>query len=127
MADSLDGNFILENTFRDFSSPSLGRPKTGKRALDEGLDSDADDEAMKVAAGASSAAKRAKRKVRQKARKARLAEVRKEEEKTQQNPAALPPEFQADWLRREMRRCKAWKKLSEIELDERAIAGESPY
>ncbi|CAO1621546.1 unnamed protein product [Parajaminaea phylloscopi] len=122
MADSLDDNFVLEEEFTSGSAPSSSRPGTSaKRSREQLSDGDDSDGAMRQAAGASTAAKKAKRKEREKARKARLAVVRQEEEDTRQNPATLPPEFQADWLRRELRSCKGWKELSEIELNERAF------
>lgn len=141
MADSLDGNYVLESDGEDsraaIASSSKGataRPTGSKRGrdgrMDKGSDSDNasddDDEgkAMRTAAGASSEEKKRKRKERQKARKARLAVVRQEEEDARVNPAAVPPEFQADWLRKELRKCKACKDLSEIELDEIAIPRE---
>ncbi|CAO1636053.1 unnamed protein product [Sympodiomycopsis kandeliae] len=133
MADSLDGNYILEGEADDFarsSSSKLRSEKPGqdtqrKRARDDEDDSsgadDDDSNAMRAAAGASSEDKKRKRKQRQKARKARLAVVRQEEEDARVNPAAIPPAFQADWLRKELRKCKACRDLSEIEMDEIAV------
>lgn len=132
MADSLDGNYLLESdsdhdAAATISGPSSSRGVAGtKRARrPSDIDDDHSDEdditAAKTAAGASSAAKKQKRKQREKARKARRAELRKEEEDTRQNPALLPPEFQADWLRKELRGVKGWKELSEMEMDEVAV------
>lgn len=131
MADSLEGNFLLDSdSDHEISAPVAGpsRPAaaSNKRPRRSSPDDDDDDEsaAAKAAAGASSDAKKAKRKQREKARKARRAELRKEEEETRQNPAQLPPEFQADWLRRELRACKGWKELSEMEMDEVGVSKE---
>lgn len=133
MADSLDGNYVLDSDDvgatgapSSSSSSSLKPAQPGaKRAREANDDGSSDDEdesqAMRAAAGASSEDKKRKRKERQKKRKARLAVVRQEEEDARVNPAAVPPEFQADWLRKEMRKCKSCKDLSEIELDEIAM------
>lgn len=139
MADSLDGNYILEGEVDDFSrssssklrSDNSGQNQQCKRARDDNGDSSGSDDndegiAMRAAAGASSEDKKRKRKQRQKARKARLAVVRQEEEDARVNTAAIPPAFQADWLRKEMRKCKACKDLSEIEMDEIAVPGAWP-
>lgn len=131
MADSLEDNFALEDEFRSVphngtvsSSSQLNKGTKRVRQAPSDSGSDNEERLMKLAAGASSAAKKARRKERQKVRQAKRAEVRREEEETRQNPATLPPEFQADWLRRELRQCKTWKELSEIEMDERTIPGE---
>lgn len=38
--------------------------------------------------------------------------------------ATQPPDMQADYLRKTMRKCKAFEKLSEMEMDELALRGE---
>lgn len=132
MADSLEGNFVLDSdNDHDSGAPIAGPSRSAASGVKRPRRSSPDDDdegdestAAKAAAGASSDAKKARRKQREKARKARRAELRKEEEETRQNPAQLPPEFQADWLRRELRACKGWKELSEMEMDEVGVSKE---
>lgn len=142
MADSLESNFVLDDEYQPTSKAtgsSSSKPSNahkqrtnGKRPRSASPDDEDEDDfseddqskAMKTAAGASSAQQKQRRKERQKARKARLAIRRQEEEEARANTATLPPEFQADWLRKEFRRIKAYKDLSEIEMDEVVIPGE---
>ncbi|CAO1626567.1 unnamed protein product [Jaminaea pallidilutea] len=134
MADSLDANFVLESdgegpvaqasTSKAAAVSSKSQPGQKKRRRSPSHSDDEDDggdDSAAVAAGATTAAQKAKRKERQKARKARLAAARQEEEQSRQDPALLPPEYQVEWLRKEMKRCKKWKELSEMELDEVAV------